>query len=55
MIIEADGDIERIRVVGSPIHMSDAPVAIRTAPPSLGRDTDAVRAELARSTIQAAE
>ncbi len=55
MTIEADGDIERIRVVGSPIHMSDAPVAIRTAPPSLGRDTDAVRAELARSTIQAAE
>jgi formyl-CoA transferase len=55
MIIEADGDIERIRVVGSPIHMSDAPVSIRVAPPSLGRDTDAVRAEVAASTMRAAE
>ncbi|WP_315837007.1 CoA transferase [Bradyrhizobium prioriisuperbiae] len=55
MIIEADGDIERIKVIGSPIHMSDAPVTIRTAPPSLGRDTDAVRAELGRAASQAAE
>lgn len=55
MIIEADGDIERIKVIGSPIHMTDAPVAIRTPPPSLGRDTDAVRAELGRASSQAAE
>ncbi|QCI69357.1 CoA transferase [Phreatobacter stygius] len=55
MIIEADGEVERIRVVGSPIHMSDAPVEIRIAPPSLGRDTDQVRAELAALTIRAAE
>lgn len=55
MIIEADGDVERIRVIGSPIHMTDAPVAIRTPPPSLGRDTDAVRAELGRAASQAAE
>jgi formyl-CoA transferase len=55
MIIEADGDIERIKVIGSPIHMTDAPVAIRTPPPSLGRDTDAVRAELGRAANQAAE
>lgn len=55
MIIEADGDIERIKVIGSPIHMTDAPVTIRTPPPSLGRDTDAVRAELGRAASQAAE
>jgi crotonobetainyl-CoA:carnitine CoA-transferase CaiB-like acyl-CoA transferase len=55
MIIEADGEVERIKVVGSPIHMSDAPVTIRRAPPSLGRDTAAVRAELASSAIRAAE
>jgi crotonobetainyl-CoA:carnitine CoA-transferase CaiB-like acyl-CoA transferase len=55
MIIEADGDIERIRVVGSPIHMSDAPVTIRVAPPSLGRDTEAVRAEVAAASMRAAE
>lgn len=55
MIIEADGDVERIRVIGSPIHMTDAPVAIRTPPPSLGRDTDAVRSELGRAASQAAE
>jgi crotonobetainyl-CoA:carnitine CoA-transferase CaiB-like acyl-CoA transferase len=54
MIIEADGDIERIKVIGSPIHMTDAPVAIRVPPPALGRDTDAVRAELGRAA-QAAE
>lgn len=55
MIIEADGEVERIRVVGSPIAMTDAPVTIRTAPPSLGRDTEQVRAELAGLTIRAAE
>ena len=46
MVIEADGEIERIKVVGSPIHMEDAPVSIRIPPPSLGRHTDAVVAEL---------
>jgi formyl-CoA transferase len=55
MIIEADGEVERIRVVGSPIHMSDAPVTIRRPPPSLGRDTAAVRAEMTPSAIRAAE
>ncbi|MBN8943473.1 MAG: CoA transferase [Rhizobiales bacterium] len=55
MIIEADGEVERIRVVGSPIAMTDAPVTIRSAPPSLGRDTEQVRAELAGLTIRAAE
>ncbi len=55
MVIECDGEVERIKVVGSPIHMSDAPVAIRRAPPSLGRDTDAVRAEVAAAAMRAAE
>lgn len=55
MILETDGEIERIRVVGSPIAMSDAPVTIRIAPPSLGRDTADIRAELGQPAIRAAE
>lgn len=54
MIMEADGEVERVRVVGSPIHMSDAKVSIRIPPASLGRHTDAVRAEVA-AMKQAAE
>ena len=48
MILEAPGEVETVRVVGSPIHMTDAPVAIRIAPPSLGRHTAEVKAELAK-------
>jgi crotonobetainyl-CoA:carnitine CoA-transferase CaiB-like acyl-CoA transferase len=55
MVIEAEGEVERVRVVGSPIHMTDAPVAIRIPPPSLGRHTDAVRAEMANAKREAAE
>jgi crotonobetainyl-CoA:carnitine CoA-transferase CaiB-like acyl-CoA transferase len=47
MVIEGDGEVERVRVVGSPIHMTDAPVEIRIAPPSLGKHTDIVRGEVA--------
>ena len=36
-----------VRVVGSPIHMADAPVSIRIPPPSLGRHTAEVKAEIA--------
>src|SRR5947207_2671046 len=32
MLIEASGAMEKVRVVGSPIHMSEAPVTIRIAP-----------------------
>ena len=46
MVIEADGELERVRVVGSPIHMNDAPVTIRIAPPSLGKHTEEVLREL---------
>ena len=48
MILEAEGEFERVRVVGTPIHMTDAPVAVRIPPPSLGRHTAEVKAELSR-------
>jgi formyl-CoA transferase len=48
MILEAAGEVETVRVIGSPIHMSDAPVTIRIPPPSLGRHTSEVKAALAR-------
>jgi crotonobetainyl-CoA:carnitine CoA-transferase CaiB-like acyl-CoA transferase len=48
MILEAAGEVETVRVIGSPINMSDAPVAIRIPPPSLGRHTAEVKAELAK-------
>ena len=46
MILEAPGSGERVRVVGSPVHLGDATVAIRRPPPALGADTNAVLAEL---------
>lgn len=46
MVLEADGVVERVRVVGSPIHLEDAPVTIRTPPAQLGQHTDEVLAEL---------
>jgi formyl-CoA transferase len=46
MILEADGVVERVRVVGSPIHLQDAPVTLRTPPAHLGQHTDEVLAEL---------
>jgi crotonobetainyl-CoA:carnitine CoA-transferase CaiB-like acyl-CoA transferase len=49
MIIEAPGVVETVKVVGSPIHMQDAPVTIRVPPASLGQHTDAVLADLARA------
>jgi formyl-CoA transferase len=48
MILEAAGEVEMVRVIGSPIHMSDAPVSIRIPPPSLGRHTAEVKAGLAK-------
>jgi crotonobetainyl-CoA:carnitine CoA-transferase CaiB-like acyl-CoA transferase len=55
MVIEADGEVERIKVVGSPIHMEGAPVTIRIPPARLGQYTDAVLAELGLAPKQAAE
>jgi crotonobetainyl-CoA:carnitine CoA-transferase CaiB-like acyl-CoA transferase len=54
MIMEADGEFERVKVIGSPIHMDDAPVSIRIPPAHLGQYTDAVLAELGMAS-QAAE
>jgi len=46
MVLEAPGPEETLRVVGSPVHLSDAPVAIRIMPPKLGQHTAAVLEEL---------
>ena len=53
MIIEAPGVAETVKVVGSPIHMSDAPVTIRIAPASLGQHTQEVLDELAQARATA--
>lgn len=53
MILEAAGEVEMVRVIGSPIHMSDAPVSIRIPPPSLGRHTAEVKAGLAKDIAAA--
>jgi formyl-CoA transferase len=55
MVMEADGEVERIKVVGSPIHMEAAPVTIRIPPARLGQYTDAVLRELGMASPQAAE
>jgi crotonobetainyl-CoA:carnitine CoA-transferase CaiB-like acyl-CoA transferase len=46
MVLEAQGPTEKIRVVGSPVHLSEAPVTIRIVPPALGEHTDEVLAAL---------
>jgi crotonobetainyl-CoA:carnitine CoA-transferase CaiB-like acyl-CoA transferase len=46
MILEGEGEGEPLRVVGSPIHMSDAPVSIRLPPPRLGKHTEEIRMAL---------
>jgi formyl-CoA transferase len=46
MILEGDGAVERVRAIGSPVHMDDAPVGMRSAPPRLGWHTEEVRAEI---------
>jgi formyl-CoA transferase len=55
MIMEAPGVFETVKVVGSPIHMSDAPVTIRVPPAKLGQHTQEVLAELAQARATAAE
>ena len=55
MILEADGSVERMRVIGSPVHMDNAPVAVRIAPAKLGAHTDEVRTELGSPQAKAAE
>jgi crotonobetainyl-CoA:carnitine CoA-transferase CaiB-like acyl-CoA transferase len=53
MIMECDGAVERVRVVGSPIHLEDAPVAIRIPPAQLGQHTTEVLAEIKASPLKA--
>ena len=54
MVIECDGEVERVRVVGSPIHLEDAPVSIRIPPADLGQHTAEVLAEIESPRIRAA-
>src|SRR2546421_10872272 len=54
MIMEGPGMVETVKLVGSPIHMSDAPVTIRVPPAKLGQHTEEVLAEVARARATAA-
>jgi len=52
MVIECDGAIERVRVVGTPIHLEDATVTIRIPPAELGQHTAEVLAEIGAPPIK---
>ncbi|MFM8681074.1 MAG: CaiB/BaiF CoA transferase family protein [Alphaproteobacteria bacterium] len=55
MILEADAPWDRLRLAGSPVHLSDAPVrGIRRLPPRLGEHTDEILAELGLDGAQVA-
>jgi crotonobetainyl-CoA:carnitine CoA-transferase CaiB-like acyl-CoA transferase len=45
MVLEAPGVVEPVRVIGSPVHLSDAQVTIRIPPAKLGQHTQEVLAE----------
>jgi len=45
MIVRSDGE-RPLDLVGSPVHLSDAEFALRHAPPALGKDGEAILAEL---------
>jgi crotonobetainyl-CoA:carnitine CoA-transferase CaiB-like acyl-CoA transferase len=53
MIMECEGATETVRVVGSPIHLEDAPVSIRIPPAQLGQHTAEVVAEVAAPRMKA--
>jgi crotonobetainyl-CoA:carnitine CoA-transferase CaiB-like acyl-CoA transferase len=46
MILEGEGEVETLRVMGSPIHIGDAPVSIRLPPPRLGKHTEEIKMAL---------
>ena len=54
MVMEGEGTVETVRVVGSPIHMSEAPVSIRIPPAPLGAHTAEVLAGIGFSQETAA-
>jgi formyl-CoA transferase len=50
MILEAAAPWDQLKVAGSPVHLSDAPVrGMRRLPPRLGEHTDEILAELGLS------
>lgn len=55
MILEADAPWDRLRLAGSPVHLSDAPLReIRRLPPRLGEHTEEILAELGLDGAQVA-
>jgi formyl-CoA transferase len=45
MLVSAPGTDETVKLVGSPVHLADAPLVVRRPPPKLGEHTEAVLAE----------
>ena len=52
MILETTNSIETVRVVGSPVHLEDAPVTIRIPPAELGQHTAEVLAEIGMTPVE---
>ena len=55
MILEGPGEGQRVKFVGSPVHMSRAAVTLRIAPPRLGQHTEEVLAEVKNKIAMGAE
>ena len=52
MILETENRVETVRVVGSPVHLSDAAVSVRIPPAELGQHTAEVLAEIGGARIE---
>jgi formyl-CoA transferase len=46
MLVESQNGDEVLRMVGAPIHLSEAPFELRHTPPHLGEHSDAILGEL---------
>jgi len=53
MLLQAAGSGQRLKLVGSPITMSDAPVTIRRAPPLLGEHTAQILSDVQAQAVSA--